>query len=96
MYYNTSYLQQILSFNKGDIFFYIITGTILFYIWFESQISINYLIPFIILLMIIFYRQDYLNNVNITIDHKLKDINEHILNNEYKYLQNNSDILYFL
>ena len=79
MYYNTLYLQQILSFDKGDIFFYIITGTILFYIWFESQISINYLIPFIILLMIIFYRQDYLHNENIIIDHKLKDINEHIL-----------------
>ena len=96
MHYDTSYIQQILSFDKGDIFFYIIIGTILFYIWFESQISINYLLPFIILLMIMLYRQDYLHNVDLTIDHKLKDINEHILNNDYIYLQNNSEILYFL
>ena len=96
MHYDTSYIQQILSFDKGDIFFYIIIGTILFYIWFESQISINYLMPFLILLMIILYRQNYLHNVNLSIDHKIREINDYILNNEYRYLQNNSEILYFL
>ena len=96
MHNDTTYLHKILSFDKGDIFYYIIIGTFLFYIWFESQISINYLLPFIILLMIIYYRQDYLHNIDLTIDHKLKKIVNNLLQNNYKYLQNHSEILYFL
>lgn len=91
-----TYLQQILKFNKEDIYFYIIFGTIIFYIFHIYQISINYLLPFIIFCFIIYYRQDYLQNTNLQDNNKLKEINNNILHNNFLYLQNNQSILYFL
>ena len=87
---------KLLNFDKGDILFYLIAGVILLYIWKISNISINLIFPFIILCIIIYLRQDYLHIIDLKIDHKLIEIKNTILKKKYKYLENNSEILYWL
>jgi hypothetical protein len=86
----------LLKFDKGDVFFYLITGVILLYIWKISNISINLIFPFIILCIIIYFRQDYLHIIDLKIDHKLEEIKNTILKENYTYLENNSELLYWL
>jgi len=88
---------KLLKFDKGDIMFYLIFGVILIYIWRESKISINYFFPFIILCIIIYFRQDYLHHIDLKIDHKLLDIKNTILkDNNYISIEKNPEILYWL
>ena len=67
-------IWNLLQFDKGDIFFYLISGIILMYIWKESNISINYWFPFVLLCIIIYLRQDWLHRIDLEQDHKLRDI----------------------
>ena len=88
---------KLLKFDKGDIMFYLIFGVILIYIWQQSKISINYFFPFIILCIIIYFRQDYLHHIDLKIDHKLLDIKNTILkDNNYISIEKNPEILYWL
>jgi hypothetical protein len=88
---------KLLKFDKGDIMFYLIFGVILIYIWRESKISINYFFPFIILCIIVYFRQDYLHHIDLKIDHKLLDIKNTILkDNNYISIEKNPEILYWL
>jgi len=90
-----TYLENLLKFDKGDVVHYLFCAVILFYIWYISNINIKYLFPFFILALYIFYRQDLLHNLDLSIDHKLRNIINKILENNYFHI-NNPDILYFL
>jgi hypothetical protein len=75
---SNSNLWKILSFDKNDIFLYIIFSTVIIYIWKISNISINYLFPFIILCMIIYLKQLYLYEIDIYNESKLLHIKNFI------------------
>jgi hypothetical protein len=90
-------IWKLLKFDKGDIMFYLIFGVILIYIWQRSNISINYYLPFIILCIVIYLRQDYLHIIDLKVDHKLSDFKNTILKDKkYNAIENNSEILYWL
>lgn len=93
---NNTNIWNLLQFDKGDIFFYLVSGVILMYIWKDSNISINYWFPFVLLCIIIYLRQDWLHRIDLQQDHKLKDIKNQILANKYNMIEEKLEILYFL
>ena len=92
----TSSLWKILSFKKENILLYLIFGVILTYIWKISNISINYIFPFIILCMIIFLKQYYLYSIELEKDRNLLGMQKILLDGKYNELEGNDKILYWL
>ena len=91
-----NYINEILSYNKNTIIFYLCIGTFLFYIWYLSNISINYLFPFILLLLIFVIKQNNVYNTRMNSNNKLETILKTIINNNYIYIPHTTDILNFL
>lgn len=89
-------IWKLLNFDKGDIFIYLIFGVGLVYIWKTSNISSMYIIPFLLLGLFIYLRQDYLHRTNLEIDHKLQDIKINLLKNKYLNISKDSNLLLFL
>ena len=93
---NDTSIWRLLNFDKGDIFSYLIFGVAVTYIWKTSNISSIYILPFILLCIFIYLRQDYFHRTNLLIDHKIEQIKNDLLNNKYPNLMTDNDLLLFL
>ena len=89
-------IWRLLKFDKGDIFAYLIFGTVLIYIWTISNIKSMYLLPFIIFIGFLYLRQDYYHKIDIQSDHILEDIKIKVLGNKYPNISKNDKMLLFL
>jgi len=86
----------LLNFDKGDILVYLITGTVLVYIWKISNISAAYLLPFIIFIGFMYLRQDYYHKVNLESEHLIEKIRINILKDAYPHISKNSELMLFI
>lgn len=89
-------IWKLLIFDKGDVFTYLIFGIILIYIWKISSIGSMWLLPFIIFIGFIYFRQDYYHKINVQLEHKMDEIKTNLLNKKYLNLAKNNKMLIFL
>ena len=87
---DTNSIWRLLNFDKGDIFIYLISGTLLVYIWKKSNISVAYLLPFIIFVGFIYLRQDYYHKINLESEHLIEKIKINILKDGYPQISKNN------
>jgi len=89
-------IWKLLHFDKGDVFIYLIAGTVLVYIWKTSNISSAYLLPFIIFIGFIYLRQDYYHQINLELDHLIEQIKINILKDRYPQISKNNELILFI
>jgi hypothetical protein len=93
---SSNYIWELLNFDKGDIFAYLIAGTILVYVWKISNISAAYLLPFIIFIGIMYLKQDYYHKINLESEHLIEKIRINILKDDYPNISKNSELMLFI
>ncbi len=89
-------IWRLLNFDKGDVFIYLIAGTILVYVWKTSNISSAYLLPFIIFLGFVYLRQDYFHKINLESEHLIEKIKQNILKSNYPQISKNNELILFI
>jgi hypothetical protein len=82
--------------SKDEIFNYLIISIVIFYIFYISDISINYLFGFIIISIIIYYIEYNKSITKGIYNERLSNINKNLLHHKYKYIEKNIDIMYLL
>lgn len=96
MFSKENNIWQLLIFDKGDIFTYLIVGIVLIYIWKTSNIKSMYLLPFIIFIGFMYFRQDYHHKINLNLDHKIEEIKKKLLKGKYPHIASNNNMMFFL
>lgn len=89
-------IWRLLNFDKGDIFIYLIAGTVLVYVWTVSKISSALLLPFIIFVSFVYLRQDYYHKINLESEHLIEKIKQTILKYNYPQISKNNELILFI
>lgn len=92
----SSYWMNLINIDNKNIIHYLIVGVVIVYIWFLSDISVKYIIPFIILVAYIILKQDFIYNKEKLIADKLLSIENNILKNKYEVLNKDKKMILFL